>query len=371
MVGYGRLCTVLWDALMPYGRRPNDNPDETMRDLDIKAQEWLESIPPELRLRHPRLGLAARAQPPGLQRLRALLYLRGNHSRILIYRYYLLGREHIRSSHRNAWLAVEIAQDSIQVLVHLNDSSDIYRRQQAAFNYFLLSALAVLFLAVCNDPETFAAPCKRSLHSAIDLLRYLSRHNWGSRRLWRSVRGIVPRLRYLENRRNEERPGHEKAATAAASSSSSSSSGAAGGTGVVGQGGGGGSSPRPNEDGSGRTGAVAAGPATTAPMRCGPPACSAAADPSAAWASLCDAPGGLPHRQPASSSTTMPDFGNVGDELMDLFERVEQGQPFAPPLQPEQQMDMGKQWGSGFYNMPNFTSQDQGVISWQFDWLIQ
>ncbi|KLU92635.1 hypothetical protein MAPG_11580 [Magnaporthiopsis poae ATCC 64411] len=327
MVGYGRLCSVLWDSLVPFGHHQgtsDTNPDETMRDLDIKAQEWLESIPSELRLRHPRLGLAARAQPP----------------------------------------------DSIQVLVHLNDSSDIYRRQQAAFNYFLLSALAVLFLAVANDPETFAAPCKKSLHSAIDLLRHLSRHSWGSRRLWRSVRGIIPRLRYLENRRNEERLlRKEKLPQVAAPLSSSQAVEGAAGVVVVGQGGSSGPGPDPNEgggtDSTDATTTTTAGPPSMAPVGCAPSvSCAATVPPFASGGpSYDDTPGCL---------TTTPDFGSVSDELMELFETFEQGQPFAAlQLQPErQQVDMGNLWG-GFYNTPNSTSQDQGVMSWEFDWLIQ
>lgn len=367
MVGYGRLCSVLWDSLVPFGSHTNDNPDETLRDLDIKAQEWLESIPSELRFRHPRLGLglAARAQPLVLQRLRALLYLRGNHSRILIYRYYLLGPGRIRSSYRNAWLAVEIAQDSIQVLVHLNNSSDMYRRQQAAFNYFLLSALAVLFLAICNDPETFAAPCKKSLHSAIDLLRHLSQHSWGSHRLWRSVRGIMPRLRYLENRRNEERLRKENPAEATASSLFPSQAVDGAAAGVVGQGGSSGG-PGPNEGGgTDSTDAATTGPRTMAPIQCAPSVSAAAIPAFAPGGPSYDPPG----RQSDTPRMTTPDFGSVSDELMELFETFEQGQPFALQLQPEQQVDMGNLWG-GFYNTPNCTPQDQGLMPWQFDWLM-
>ncbi|XP_044714413.1 fungal specific transcription factor domain-containing protein [Hirsutella rhossiliensis] len=103
-----------------------------------------------LRLRHPRLGLAARTQPRVLHRLRALLYLRGNHTRISVYQHYLFNTTSITANLRSAWLVVNIALDSVQILVHLNATTDIYSRQQNAFNYFLVSAMAVIFLA--TDP---------------------------------------------------------------------------------------------------------------------------------------------------------------------------------------------------------------------------
>ncbi|RYP09165.1 hypothetical protein DL764_001436 [Monosporascus ibericus] len=204
MVGYGRLCSSIWDAIMSFGTLSNSISEETIAALDMKIQEWLESIPSHLQLRHPRLGLASKAQPRVLHRLRALLYLRGNHTRILIYRHHLLSPSRIKSDLRSAWLVAEIAQDSIQVLVHLNATSDIYRRQQSAFNYFLLSALAVIFLAVCHAPAVYAEPCRKSFHAAVQLVRDFSRRSHASRRLWNSIKGLLPRLRTLGMRGAEE-----------------------------------------------------------------------------------------------------------------------------------------------------------------------
>lgn len=203
MVGYGRLSSKLWDALMSFGPSPNEEGDAS---LDFLTQEWLESIPAHLRLRHPRLGMGSRTQPRVLHRLRAMLYLRGNHTRIMIYRHHLLSVSSIKADMRSAWLVVEIAKDSVLVLVHLNATSDIYSRQQNAFNYFLLSALAVIFLAVCHQPAVFAEPCREAFHAAVDLVRGFSHHSKVGRRLWDSIRGLLPRLRRLGMRGADERP---------------------------------------------------------------------------------------------------------------------------------------------------------------------
>ncbi|KAK4076553.1 transcriptional regulator family: Fungal Specific TF [Trichoderma aggressivum f. europaeum] len=340
MVGYGRLCSTMWDALMPSGFHANENPEQKTMELDKKIQEWLESVPVQLRLCHPRLGLATRAQPPVLHRLRALLYLRGNHFRILIYRYYLLGPNRIKNSYRNAWLAVEIAQDSIQVLVHLNDSSDIYRRQQAAFNYFLLSALAILFLAVCNDPETFAAPCKKSFHSAIELLRHFSSQSRGSRRLWSSVRGIIPRLRRLEIRRTEDASHQEEADSQV-------------------------------EDDSATERSSDTVPALRLPPKMGPTVDTSALNEPASngWRSQsfdnCSRPPpGYNVNSEMIPDLNTPDFISMSNELMGLFETFEQG-PYPHP-----QADITGCWEDNIY-APNFLSEDQGEISWHFNELIQ
>ncbi|KAM0237835.1 hypothetical protein ACHAP5_008904 [Fusarium lateritium] len=195
MVGYGQLCSKIWEAIPPFGSASQSIPDDTAAALDLKTQDWMDSIPAHLRLRHPRLGLAPRAQPRLPHRLRALLYLRGNYSRILIYRHNLMSTASIAASPQNAWLVVDIAQDTIQVLVHLHATTDIYSRQQNVFNYFLLSALAVLFLAVCHAPDIFAGPCRKTFSEGVELVRGLSRHNIVSKRLWKSIRGMIPRMK--------------------------------------------------------------------------------------------------------------------------------------------------------------------------------
>jgi hypothetical protein len=101
----------------------------------------------------------------------------------------------IAENPRNAWLVVDIAQDTIQVLVHLHATTDIYSRQQNVFNYFLLSALAVLFLAVCHAPDIFSGPCRKTFSEGVELVRGLSRHNIVSKRLWKSIRGMIPRMK--------------------------------------------------------------------------------------------------------------------------------------------------------------------------------
>nr|XP_036586927.1 fungal specific transcription factor [Colletotrichum truncatum]KAF6797657.1 fungal specific transcription factor [Colletotrichum truncatum] len=197
MVSYGRLCTKVWEALPPFESPSQFIPKDTVAFLDFMTQNWLNSIPEDLQLRHPRLGLAPRTQQRSMHRLRSLLYLRGNHMRTLIHRHHVLSTASIRADMQSAKLVTEIALDTIQVLVHLNDTSDIYARQQHAFNYFLMSALAVILLAVCHAPGVFTEPCKESFLKAVQLIKGFSRHGHASRRLWKTIRGLLPGVKSL------------------------------------------------------------------------------------------------------------------------------------------------------------------------------
>ncbi|KAF7532201.1 hypothetical protein G7054_g8186 [Neopestalotiopsis clavispora] len=197
LIGYSRLASKVWESLPTFGPSASAVSSEKVEYLDFLAHKWSSSLPPDLQLLHPRLSLPHRSLPRTVRRLQTLLYLRGNHMRTLIHRHHVLSSSLIHADITNARLVVDIAKDSIQVLVDLAKTSDIYIRQQSAFNYFLLSALAIIFLAVCNAPEIFSSPCRESFSASISLIRGFSRQSLASKRLWRSIRGLVPAVKAL------------------------------------------------------------------------------------------------------------------------------------------------------------------------------
>lgn len=190
-------------------------PKETEDYLDFTTQNWLLSIPEELHFVHPRLGLASRSQPRQLRRLRTILYLRGNYMRTLIHRHHVLTSDNIRANTQKAQLVVDIAKDTILVLVHLSNTSDIYVREQSIYHYYLLSALAVVLLAVCHSPNLFAESCRDSFASAVELVKGFARHSDASRRLWKSIRGLLPIVKSLSQRaeagRRSQKAAHREA----------------------------------------------------------------------------------------------------------------------------------------------------------------
>ncbi|KAF5696159.1 hypothetical protein FGLOB1_13731 [Fusarium globosum] len=198
MVSYAKLCSKVWEDL-PLDSSPFTVPKDKVDFFDFLTQKWVHSIPEDLQLVYPRLSQAPRHQPRVLQRLRTLLYLRGNYIRNLVLRHHVMSAENLRSDMQGAQLVVSLAQDTIQVLVNLNETSEIYARQKATFNYFLTGALATILLAVCHGPDVFADRCRQSFQDAVRLLKNISQHGQLGRRLWRSLKGTIHRALSLES----------------------------------------------------------------------------------------------------------------------------------------------------------------------------
>jgi hypothetical protein len=196
MVAFAKLCSKVWEALPPYSSSLQLIPSEKEEYLDFIAQNWLQALPQDLQYERS----SEEARPRQLRRVRTLLYLRGNYVRTLVHRHHVLSPENVSMDVHNAQVVVGIAIDSIQVLVHLNETSDIYVREQSIYHYYLLSAVAVLLLAVCHAPRMFAETCRDPFVSALELVKGFSRYSTASRRLWKSVRGLMPVIKSLSSK---------------------------------------------------------------------------------------------------------------------------------------------------------------------------
>ena len=204
MISYSAIGSKVWKSVASTspGNSPSDLKisKEEISFLDFQVLNWHRSIPSPLKYTHPDSAPASHpppAPPRTLHRLQILLYLRANQMRILIYRPVLHTATTILSHLDSAHTVVKVAKDTIRILTHLNHTSDIYRTQQTIFNYFLISALAVLFLAVAHAPADFSATCRDEFYMALDLVRGLSSDSHVSKRLWRTVRmlkEVGPRL---------------------------------------------------------------------------------------------------------------------------------------------------------------------------------
>lgn len=196
MISYGQICSKVWKAVAGFTDINATNKD-TVNYLDFQIQQWLETIPSSLHLIHPRLGDAAQNQPKVLQMLRTFLYIRANHMRIYVHRHNILSPSNIAQNPSAARLVIDIAKDTIHVLVHLRETSTVYDTQQVPFNYFLVSAFSAIFLGVCHAPERFSHTCRTEFYSALELLYTLSARSSITRRLWKGIKGlrhIAPRL---------------------------------------------------------------------------------------------------------------------------------------------------------------------------------
>lgn len=200
MVDYARLCSKVWEAL-PQFNSTSISPSPALLP-DHQIQDWVASIPPQFRLSshfyplitntptteldHPTLTPSRAAR-----NVRSMMYLNSNHLRSLINRHHVLSSSVISANPQQARLIVQIARDSIQVIVTLSKETDIYARLQPAFNHHLVSALAIVLLATCNAPNLFAAACRQDFADAVNLVRGFSETSIEGHRLWKSMCGLV------------------------------------------------------------------------------------------------------------------------------------------------------------------------------------
>ena len=189
MIAYSRISSKVWQATTNFEGPGNEIDKENIRGLDYQTLQWHNSIPESLRF-HPDHFVDMHVTDRGQRRLQVILYLRTNQMRALIYRPVLMSATNIMENKRYAQTAVDVGKDTIRVLTRLNETSDIYRKQQQCFNYFLTSALAVLFLAVAHAPVEFSRQVRDEFYMALDLIKRFSAKSYTSKRLWKAIKGL-------------------------------------------------------------------------------------------------------------------------------------------------------------------------------------
>lgn len=190
MISYNRINSKLWySGLVSEGN--TDVRQDEVGYLDYQVLQWYKQVPDVLKLysvESPNHGESSASR--GLRRLRVLLYLRMNQLRILIYRPVLHSAASIAQDRAHAQTVVDVAKDTVRLLTRLNQTSDIYRTQQICFNYFLVAALAVLFLAVCHAPTEFNRQVRDEFYMALDLIKGFSTKSYVCKRLWKTIKGL-------------------------------------------------------------------------------------------------------------------------------------------------------------------------------------
>jgi hypothetical protein len=219
MINYAFIGSKVWRSVASSDANSQDKLSrEEISYLDFQVLNWHRSIPDHLKFNHPDSG--SQSEPPArvIHRLQILLYLRANQMRILIYRPVLHTATTIMENLEFAHIVVKVAKDTVRILTFVNQTSDIYRVQQVMFNYFLISALAVLFLAVAHAPAEFSQQCRDEFYMALELVRGLSSNSHVSKRLWRTIKTLKevgPRLG-LAVHHEETTDAHSSAAVAMA-----------------------------------------------------------------------------------------------------------------------------------------------------------
>jgi hypothetical protein len=197
MIAYGQLSSRVWQASSAAGSSSPHMDIELCDKLDNDVRQWLQDIPPELQSKSNIQGEGRYPTSETADMLRPLLYLRGNQMRILIHRYNLFSPESIKYNTRGADIVTETAKDTIRNLHNLNCYSETFKKRHMAFNHFAVSALAVLFLAICHAPERFAATCQAEFYVALSLVKGSAAQSYAAKRLEMTIdrlKHLGPRL---------------------------------------------------------------------------------------------------------------------------------------------------------------------------------
>jgi hypothetical protein len=189
MIAYSLIGSKVWKSVADVASQEKIN-KEDISFLDFQVLNWHRAIPESLRFAHPESGRPTESPTRAMHRLQVVLYLRANQMRILIYRPVLHTATTIMENLEFARVVVTVAKDTIRILTHINQTSDIYRSQQTMFNYFLISALAVLFLAVAHAPAEFSQQARDEFYMALELVRRLSSNSYVSKRLWKTIKTL-------------------------------------------------------------------------------------------------------------------------------------------------------------------------------------
>ncbi|KIM92691.1 hypothetical protein OIDMADRAFT_185063 [Oidiodendron maius Zn] len=156
MIRYSRIGEQAWESLISSvsdtlgGSRTSrefHTPHESLEFRQYQLDQWQRSIPEELQF--------SRADFTDIRItfLRTVLHLRSNQMRIFMIRHFIYLNTSSTTQLGNCTTAMEIARDTIQTIADLHARSNIYRRQQALFNHFLVSALGLLYVLITRDTE--------------------------------------------------------------------------------------------------------------------------------------------------------------------------------------------------------------------------
>ena len=191
MVSFCRISSKVWTSVAGFANENRELRITEMGYLDYSIQQWQSSIPDALRYLPTDTfpdssNLLTRRQ----RRLRVLLHLYANSSRIQLYRPVLYSFASIMEDRGYAQTVVEIAKDTIRTLSQLYQSSDMSKSSYITTNYFLIGSLAVLLLAVAHAPMEFSQRVREEFYMALELVRNCSSNSFISRRLWNTIKGL-------------------------------------------------------------------------------------------------------------------------------------------------------------------------------------
>lgn len=189
MTKYNKITSKVWSYNLSLESSSDSKRDE-IGYLDFQILQWYQQLPESLTFNVKNLARENEIPSRGQRKLRFLMFLRLNIARIQIYRPILHSATSIMTNRQHAQKVIDVAKETISVLIRVNQTSDLYRTQQIVYNYFLIQALAVIFLATSHAPAEFFRQTRDEFYGALDLVKGFSTRSYISKRLWTTIRGL-------------------------------------------------------------------------------------------------------------------------------------------------------------------------------------
>jgi hypothetical protein len=187
MITYCRISSKVWYSGLGTGEISKLRKD-CMENLDSQVLQWYERLPESLKCPNPYSVMVGLNTVP--RQLQIQMYVRGNIMRILIYRPILYGYANITQNMPQAVLCVHLAKDTIRVLYQTHKATSSYKTQQTLFNFFVLSSLAIIFLACFHDPADFCACVQEEVFMALEIVKVLNTKSRVAKRLWKAIQDL-------------------------------------------------------------------------------------------------------------------------------------------------------------------------------------
>ncbi|KIW44407.1 uncharacterized protein PV06_02879 [Exophiala oligosperma] len=205
---FNHIAGKVWHENMVYKPDDKDRRD-AVAFLDYQILQWYSQLPESLTFSKDLL-VEQRIPRRGARRLRFLMYLRKNQARMSVYRPILYSATSIRENRQLAQEVVDVAKDTILTISSINEVSDLYSTQQVCYNYFLVQAMAVIFLAVCHAPADFCDQTRDEFCTVVELIKGFNTSSYIAKRVWQTIR----RLREIGDKigllaRRVSEPGHD------------------------------------------------------------------------------------------------------------------------------------------------------------------
>ncbi|KAF7558191.1 hypothetical protein G7Z17_g120 [Cylindrodendrum hubeiense] len=149
MVSYGSVASDVRKSILDASLSLPATSASTRDLLNFRVVRWQKNLPARLQFRGVDDGFDAAKESRGEYKLRLMLHLRANQMRTVIHRKSTVQSEPGSFDPSSINDMVEIAQDTIRILVGLARTTDIYHAQHRTFNHFLETALSSLLLIMC------------------------------------------------------------------------------------------------------------------------------------------------------------------------------------------------------------------------------